>query len=695
MTPTRCFRIVQTLLLRLCCAFSAVTLGSTAVWADERWAFVLGIAEYEDPTIPDLANTVNDARTMAGSLNQMGFRVYYLENAAAAVVRDMVRRIAVEQTDSELGLFYYAGHGVQVAGANYALPADIRPTSSEDVRRDGLSVSAIVRDLSATGIGNLVVILDSCRDSPFPGEDAIGTGLALVDAPANTIIAYSTAPGEIALDGAGANSPYTAALASVLDGPQQDIRDVLRLVRAQVRLATGGAQTPWFVDNSSSEIIIQPYRAPVDVSSLPEVEDGRITLASTAWWTIANSADPRDFESFVDMFPDTDLTDAARRQLAVFGGDAAPGFPLMDLGLPEQNPEVPGGLSSIITECDVLATGIDGGLSLAEPVPHDLVNTRVALRACIQAVQDDPENPRLLGLLARVLFLERRFAESLYYSELAAERGNANAHGSIATIYRLGLDVPVDLDRAAEAVRAGAIAGSSQMRTLMGIFYREGWGVPQSFNEARRWMEIAALTGNVSAMTALGDMYRRGQLGPENHAMALVHYRKAAALGHTDAMNNIGMAYMRGQGVEQDPQHGVTWLSLASEQGNPYAAYQLGRAFLVGWGVEKNLAQAVAFFRLSAQRNFLDAYNYLGDALQSDEDASVQDLPQALASYIIAREAGLLRDTIESREETGRAIANIETLTARMSPEQRAEGERIAADWIEQYGLLDFELVNE
>jgi TPR repeat protein len=219
--------------------------------------------------------------------------------------------------------------------------------------------------------------------------------------------------------------------------------------------------------------------------------------------------------------------------------------------------------------------------------------------------------------------------------------------------------------------------------------------VPQSFNEARRWMEIAALTGNVSAMTALGDMYRRGQLGPENHAMALVHYRKAAALGHTDAMNNIGMAYMRGQGVDQDPQQGVSWLSLASEQGNPYAAYQLGRAFLVGWGVEKNLAQAVAFFRLSAQRNFLDAYNYLGDALQSDEDTSVQDLPQALASYIIAREAGLLRDTIESREETGRAIANIETLTARMTAEQRAEGERIASDWIEQYGLLDFELVNE
>ena len=664
---------------------------TSAANAEGRWALVLAVSEYEDASIPSLANTVNDGRTMAGVLNQMGFEVYYAENATKEEFDNQIDRLLAEQADSDLGFLFFAGHGLQVGGDNFALPSDISPSGDDFLQNQAISIGDVVRRLKGSGTENLVVVLDACRNSPFPASEATGTGLALVDAPENTIIAYSTAPGELALDGTGANSPYTAALASALEGPEQDIRDVLRLVRARVRLATSGTQTPWYVDNSKGEMTIRPAQIGTEpVEPLEILDHGQVSLAATAWWTIANSADPRDYENFVTLFPRAEQIGAAQRQLSLVSSDVATRFPLLDLGFPRKNPEVPGGLNSLITGCDILATGLQSPMNLVEPVPHDLVNERAALRACTEAVRNDPENPRLLSLLARVLFLQERYPEAYYYGELAAERGSTDAYGGLSVMHRLGLSVDVDLEKAASLVREGAIMGSASMRVLMGIYYREGWGVPQSFTEARRWFDLAANVGNVAAISAIGDMYKRGQLGEPNPQVALTYYRKAATLGQTDALNSVGMAYMDGKGAPQDVELGLSFLSQASELGNPHAAFQLGRAFWRGKGVEKNADQALAYFRLSAQRNNLIAYVLVGDVMKSKGEGA-----EAMANYIIAREGGILRDTKSSRDVAGIADERLANLDPDLSDAQRADGDRLANEWIEQFGLLDFNLVNE
>jgi TPR repeat protein len=663
--------------------------------AEGRWAFVLGVADYADESVPDLDNTVNDARTMAASLNDMGFQIYYLENATRDEIETTAARIEAEQAGADLGLFYFAGHGLQLDGVNYALPADLKPEGDDFLARQGVSIQELVARLGQIGTASLVVILDSCRNSPFPDRTASGVGLALVDAPENTIIAYSTEPGAVALDGSGANSPYTAALASALLGPEQDIRDVLRLVRAKVRLATGGAQTPWYVDNSRGAITIHP-REPVQFDmALLGGNPEEVTLATTAWRNIEQSADPRDFATFAELFPDTPQAEAASRQLVLMNGGQEPPFPLMEVSLPDIEPAVPDGLLSMVTECDILATGVSDVLGLVPAVPHDLVNTRAALRACVAAVAADPGSARLVGHLGRVLRLENRFEEALYYAEQATVLGNPMAWGSISEIYRLGLGVPADPVRAAEAARLGAMTGAPGMRLLMGMHYREGWGVPQSFSEARRWMEIAALSNSPAALTALGDLYRRGQGMPADPERAMPFYIRAAALGHTDAMNLIGMAYMRGQGVEQDTEEGIRWLTEATDLGNPYAAFHLGRAFLTGWGVQPDQRTALAYFRLSAQRNYLGAYAFLGDILTSADAGDLRDVPEGYANYIIARDAAILRDTIDSKKELVEIEAKIATLLGTMSESDRAAGEKIAQEWIAQYGLLDFNLVHE
>jgi hypothetical protein len=109
-------------------------------WAEDRWALVIGVSTYESDTIPSLRNTVNDARTVAAALDNMGFEVYYLENAARDEVEATVRDIAEEQGAAELGLVYFAGHGLQVEGQNYLLPSDVRAEGDDFLRTGAVSV---------------------------------------------------------------------------------------------------------------------------------------------------------------------------------------------------------------------------------------------------------------------------------------------------------------------------------------------------------------------------------------------------------------------------------------------------------------------------------------------------------------------------------------------------------------------------
>ena len=681
-------------IFRVVFLIAAVLAGSVAK-ADNRWALIIGNADYPDPGVASLSNTLNDARTMSAALSDMGFTLYTIENATKADLDAALARIEAEQQDSELGVFFYAGHGVQQAGVNYLLPSDIAPTSRTFLEDQGIALPNVIASLAEIGAQKLVIILDACRNSPFGAEQASGVGLALTDAPDNTIISYATSPGAVALDGVGANSPFTAALASTLEGPRQDFRDVLRLVRAKVRRATNGEQTPWFIDNATEEIWLDPNPPIVLAEDVQAAITGNISLASVTWNTIKSSADQTDFALFVELFPEDQLAPVASRQLQLLAESGIEPLRALEIVNDDTAQIVPGGLTMLVTQCDILATLPGDPYALVEGVPHDLVNTRAALRACIQALEDDPGNARITGLLARVLTLEERYDEANFFHQLAADRGYATAYGALADAYRIGRGVEIDDAQAAEYMRLGALAGIGNLRVAMGEYYREGWGVPQSYAEARRWFEVAALNGQSNAVTALGDLYRRGQGVEVDYGRALGLYLSAAANNETDAMNNVGMAYLRGEGVAENQPQAIFWLTRATDAGNPYSAFHLGRMFMKGWGVEKDARQALAYFRLSAQRNFVNAYEFIGDVLAAGKDGVDQDLPQSYANYIIAYEGGILRDTDGSRTVAERAAEKMVALEAQMTAEQIEAARQTAADWIAEYGVLDFNLVNQ
>ena len=216
--------------------------------AANRAALVIGNSAY--PFGP-LANPKNDAELMAATLKQVGFEVTTVLDADRQTMQKALLDFsrAIRDTDT-VGLFYFAGHGVQSAGENYLVPIDADIKSESEVKLFTINVDEFVATLERANGRTNIVILDSCRNNPFPKISRSGArGLAAVNAPTGTFIAQSTSPGQVALDGAGDNSPYAAALAKSILTPGATIEQVFKVTRRIVLKETNEVQTPW--DTSS------------------------------------------------------------------------------------------------------------------------------------------------------------------------------------------------------------------------------------------------------------------------------------------------------------------------------------------------------------------------------------------------------------------------------------------------------------
>ena len=654
-----------------------------------RAALIIGNANYRAGGIPDLDNPLNDIRAVNSSLAELGFGVTALEDGDAATMRAALDRIPRAFPEGGVGLVYYAGHAVQYRGVNYLLPTDFELTTPEQLPAHAVALNDLLRALERARIKVAVVILDACRDNPFGDvSGAFGQGLALADAPGETLIAYATRPGGVAEDGIGANSPYTAAFVAALELPGQDVEDVFRLVASKVRRATEGRQIPWILGSLESQIFL---RAPEPVSP-PEVAGlagGQVTLAAADWNTIRKSVDPTDFQRFLADHGDAGLASLASNRLRELAQEGRQPLAQMEILPQADGPPVPGGLNSLVTECDILAAEPYDPGRITAGVPRDLVNTRVALRACAHALAREPENPRLLATFGRVLDIAERFSEAESYYRRAIEYRYGSSLWALGYIYRTGRGRPKDDVEAARLYREAALLGNQQARTALAKLYLEGWGVPQSDREALHWYRLAGDYGYPPALDSLGNMYLRGRGVEQDLARAAEYYLVAAQLGHSNAMENLGRLYREGKGVPKDFEQSVRWLARAMEEGNPYAPYQLGRMFRRAWGVERDDRQALSHFKLSADRGFAEAYAELAEMHEKGEGTPV-DKEEAYYLYYLAREGGLTKN---DRNALAMAAAADERLKALRRELGGAVADRVAAradEWLEQNGRLQF-----
>jgi uncharacterized protein YraI len=246
----------------LAAAFALVLAGTAE--GGERLALVIGNAQYEN-TSP-LANPVSDAKIIGAALTRAGFEVSELHDLGQRdmkrAVRDFADKVAAAGPDTA-ALFYYAGHGLQVDGVNYLIPTDAAIERESDVGIEAIGLTDVLSSIEFAGAGVNIVILDACNDNPLKRSfRSSSRGLARVDAPTGSIVAYATAPGQTAADGTGANSPYSAALAATLTTPGLPIEQVFKQVRVNVKAATGDKQVPWESSSLTSDFFFVEGVAP-------------------------------------------------------------------------------------------------------------------------------------------------------------------------------------------------------------------------------------------------------------------------------------------------------------------------------------------------------------------------------------------------------------------------------------------------
>jgi hypothetical protein len=322
-------------ILRIVLIAYSMLLAAGAPWAaaspppalsgEKRVALIVGDSVYRYVT--PLGNPKNDARLVADTLRSLGFKLVgdgpQLDLDKAGIDR-VVQQFGVALQGADVGLFYFAGHGMQVRGSNYLVPVDANPAREADIDFQMLDANLVLRQMAYSGTKLNIVLLDACRNNPFGGHGlrASNGGLAEMQAPEGTLISFATQPGNVALDGAD-DSPYSRALAEVMRRPGLDVFRTFNEVGLAVSSATGGQQQPW--------LSLSPIKGDFYFSGSP-----------------AAATDRRDR----NPEPDTGQTSCEKQVDDKAGKEA------------------------------ILAANVDG-----------------SVKACAQALEDHPNEPRLIELL--------------------------------------------------------------------------------------------------------------------------------------------------------------------------------------------------------------------------------------------------------------------------------------------------------
>ncbi len=217
--------------------------GSVDYSSQKRVALVIGNAAYSGAGA--LNNTVNDAKSMASTLESLGFEVTSVIDGSYEDIKRAIYKYGTSIRDVDVSIFFYAGHGLEIEGVNYLVPVDSEIASPLDVKLKSIPLTGVLRTIEyANEDGLNMIILDACRNNPFPTGKRGGAGLAKETPPSGTLIAYATGPGNVASDGEGENGLYTGELIKQMKQPQR-IEDVFMRTRNSVEELSGGSQQPW------------------------------------------------------------------------------------------------------------------------------------------------------------------------------------------------------------------------------------------------------------------------------------------------------------------------------------------------------------------------------------------------------------------------------------------------------------------
>jgi TPR repeat protein len=580
--------------------------------ASERIAIVIGNEAYA--AAPDLANAVRDATDMAAMLRDYGFAVHDGYNLTRREFEELLRAAMLNVPEGGDVVFFYAGHGIQIGRRNYLLPVDVEFDSIYDLPTYSMTLDRVIEALSSRGATHLAII-DACRENPFPNLRLAAdldanlfetqTGFEVFRTPLNSLIAFSTSPGEVALDGAeGGNSPYTAAvLETARNAPDESVLVLFSQVRERVYQATAGRQVPW-----ESSTLVRPFRlmdeptpSSLQLAQNQAVDQGARTTSTPpppVSTEIALPLDRRvDLTGRIERAAGAPLMNAAivaapgsgqvtvdatgaglsyRPTLAEVRATELSSFTHSDSFRIETGPfdarqTVTVDLSLDATDCDIQAgDALDlQGVGLYR-LPNE-IEIDSALAACTAAVEAAPDTPRFRYQLGRAQQANGEFVEAFESFQAAAEAGHIralNAEAYLLFTDRINRDlVPIPRDEA----------------------------------RAIELMERGIAEGDAFAIHSRGlRLLRHGETAEDrNRGWELLS--RSAELGHTYSMNELGVYFLDPEGEHYQPERGLNFLNASSARDDIYGHHNLGFVALFGLdGNEPDYARARDWFERAA-----------------------------------------------------------------------------------------------
>lgn len=300
-------------------AVLAVWLAPEIALAQGRVALVIGNGAY--PSAGRLPNTKNDASDIGRALARLGFEVLEGIDQNKRDMERLVRHFGTKLPGADIAFFFYAGHGIQVSGENYLVPVDARLESEGDVDFESLALRLVLKQMEREAKTS-ILILDACRNNPLATNLArkmatrntrVDVGLSPIQSAVGTLIAYSTQPNNVALDGEGRrNSPYTEALLAHIEQPGRDLASALNMVRADVVRATGGRQVPWENTSLMGPVILGGGS---DSRQQQKPDKPQATEAERAWTSIRDTKSIPTLEAYIRRFPGTFYSEAASARI--------------------------------------------------------------------------------------------------------------------------------------------------------------------------------------------------------------------------------------------------------------------------------------------------------------------------------------------------------------------------------------------
>jgi TPR repeat protein/uncharacterized caspase-like protein len=528
------------------------------------------------------------------ALNRANFEAVETKtNLGIAEFRQALRRFQSQANGAEVALVYFAGHGLEVNGANWLIPTDADLSDDRDLDYEAIKTDLVLQALQ--GARMRVLVLDACRNNPFgrnwrASVRSFTNGLAKLEAD-DVLVLFAAAPGRTASDGRDLNSPFAEALAKRLPEPGLAIQLLGGSIRDDVLAATSGDQRPYV----SASITGKPfYLVPAEpaasaATQVPAVAQvpaaSQASEAERAWATIKDTTGVAALEAFTARFKNTYYADLAQLRIEE----------LKKQQVAVTTPPVPSEgetakTSRLVRACDLVAASPHDQRRPADipGVEDDKLDVRAAKAPCQAARDAAPSDPRVMFELGRILQKEMDHAKARALYEEAASQGYAIAQIRLGIFYIEGRGGLAKDDR--EGVRLLKLAadqGNALGQADLGFFYEHGGGgLAKDAGEAARLFKLSADQGNPTGQANLGVFYAQGGGGlAKDDAKAARLFKLAADQGNPIGQANLGVFYAQGRGgVAKDDRQAVRLFKLSADQGNPIGQANLGIFYEQGRG---------------------------------------------------------------------------------------------------------------